>query len=112
MHSEIIPEGDFCHPLFVSPLPFLFRIAFRDTRRSNIITYTTPHEVILNLYAFRNKDTVTYINRTDNEELFCITIDRFKFMLLESISSVSQDELEILYLRLLLTNRYKKNYHR
>src|SRR5687768_3324827 len=42
MRSEIIPEGDdFRHTLFISPLPFLFWIAFCDPRRNNNNTYST-----------------------------------------------------------------------
>lgn len=110
MRSEIIPEGDeFRHPLFVSPLPFLYRIAYRGTRRSsNIITYSTPHEIILNLHCFRDDDKITYINRDNNQEIFTITVDRFKIMMAESIYNVSHDDLELLYMRLLLTNRYSK----
>ncbi len=110
MRSEIIAEGDeFRHPLFVSPLPFLYRIVYRDTRRSNnIITYGTPHEIILNLHCFRDDDKITYINRENNQEIFTITVDRFKVMMAESIYNVSHDDLELLYMRLLLTNRYSK----
>jgi hypothetical protein len=111
MRSEIIPEGDeFRHPLFVSPLPFLYRIVYRDRRReNNILTYGTPHEIILNLHCFRDDDKITYINRDNNQEIFTITVDRFKVMLAESIYNVSHDELELLYMRLLLTNRYSKS---
>jgi hypothetical protein len=110
MRSEIIPEGDeFRHPLFVSPLPFLYRIVYQGTRRtSKTITYGTPHEIILNLHCFRDEDKITYINRDNNQEVFTITVDRFKVMLAESIYNVSHDELELLYMRLLLTNRYSK----
>ncbi|MBL7839389.1 MAG: hypothetical protein JNJ75_04550 [Cyclobacteriaceae bacterium] len=111
MRSEIIPEGDeFRHPLFVSPLPFLYRMIYRDTRRSNnVITYTTPHEIILNLHCFRDDDKITYINRDNNQEVFTITVDRFKVMLAESLYNVSHDDLELLYMRLILTNRYSKS---
>src|SRR5687768_9075077 len=110
MRSEIIPEGDeFRHPLFVSPLPFLYRMVYRDVRRSNnTITYGTPHEIILNLHCFQDNDMITYINRDNNQEVFTITVDRFKVMLAESIYNVSHDELELLYMRLLLTNGYSK----
>ncbi len=111
MRSEIIPEGDeFRHPLFVNPLPFLYRIEYWGTRKTNrIITYGTPHEIILNLNCFRDEDKITYINRDNNQEMFTITVDRFKIMLAESIYNVSHDELELLYMRLLLTNRYSKS---
>lgn len=110
MRSEIIPEGDeFRHPLFVSPLPFLYKIVYRGVRKSdNTITYGTPHEIILNLHCFRGDDKITYINRDNNQEVFTITVDRFKVMLAESVYNVSHDDLELLYMRLLLTNRYSK----
>jgi hypothetical protein len=110
MKQEIIHEGDeFRHPLFVSPLPFLYRIVYRNTGKSNnIITYGTPHEIILNLHCFRDDDEVTYINRENNQEIFTITVGKFKVMLAESIYNVSHDDLELLYMRLLLTNRYSK----
>jgi len=110
MRSEIIPEGDeFRHPLFVSPLPFLYRMVYRGARQSNnIITYSTPHEIILNLHCFKDDDQITYINRENDQEVFTITVDRFKVMLAESIYNVSHDDLELLYMRLLLTNRYSK----
>lgn len=111
MRSEIIPEGDeFRHPLFVSPLPFLYKIVYRDRRRmDNILTYGTPHEIILNLHCFQDDDKIIYINRENSQEIFTITVDRFKVMLAESIYNVSHDELELLYMRLLLTNRYSKS---
>lgn len=110
MRSKITPEGDeFRHPFFVSPLPFLYRMVFRnDSNKSNVITYGTPHEIILNLHCFRDDDGITYINRHNNQEIFTITVDRFKFMLAESIYSSGHDDLELLYMRLLLTNRYSK----
>lgn len=96
MRSEIIPEGDeFRHPLFVSPLPFLYRIVYRDRQSGDsTLTYGTPHEIILNLHCFRDDDKITYINRDNNQEIFTITVDRFKVMLAESIYNVSHDELE------------------
>lgn len=111
MRSEIIPEGDeFRHPLFVNPLPFLYRMIYRGGRKgSNVITYSTPHEIILNLHCFRDDDKITYINRDNNQEVFTVTVDRFKVMLAESIYSVTHDDLELLYMRLILTNRYSKS---
>jgi hypothetical protein len=111
MRSEINPEAnEWRSPLFVSPLPFIYRIAYRSNRRSSkIITYGTLHEIILNLHCFRLDDKITYINRGNNQEIFTITVDRFKVMLAESIYNVSHDDLELLYMRLLLTNRYSKS---
>jgi len=110
MRSEIIPEGDESrHPFFVNKLPFVYRMIFRDTRRSsNAITYTTPHEIILNLFAFQDDDRITYVNRESGKDVFTITVNRFKVMLAESIYNVSHDDLELLYMRLLLTNRFSK----
>lgn len=111
MRSEITPEAnEFRSPLFVSPLPFLYRMVFRDTRRrKNEITYTTPHEIILNLHAYANEDQIVYINRQNNQEVFTITVDRFKVMLAETFYNVSYHDLELLLMRLSLTNRYSKS---
>jgi hypothetical protein len=108
MHPEIIPEGDefFRHPFFISPLTYYYRLSF--CRQRNSITYSSPHEVLLNLRFFEGGDTTTYVNRENNQEVFRISIDRFKAMLLELIYSVSQEEVEQLYLRLLLANRNKE----
>jgi len=110
MRSEIIPKVDESrHPFFVRSLPFTYRVTFRDGRRqSNVITYSTPHEIILNLYAFRDNDRITYINREQGKDVFTITVDRFKVMISESIYSVNYNDLELLYMRLLITNRYSK----
>jgi len=110
MRSEIIPQGgESRHPFFIRSLPFTYRITFRNGRRdSNVITYNTPHEIILNLYAFRDDDRITYINRENGRDVFTITVNRFKVMVSESIYSVNHDDLELLYMRLLFTNRYSK----
>lgn len=109
MNSDLIPEDGITHPLFISPIPYLYQVSYRTSRKTDqIITYTSPHEIILNLYCFKNKDRITYLDRNSKEEIFTITIDRFKYLISESIYQADQDKLELLYLRLLVTNRYAK----
>lgn len=109
MNSDQIPEDGITHPLFISPIPYLYQVSYRTSPKADqIITYTSPHEIILNLYCFKNKDRITYLDRNSKEEIFTITIDRFKYLISESIYQADQDKLELLYLRLLLTNRYAK----
>lgn len=109
MNSDQIPEDGITHPLFISPIPYLYQVSYRTSRKvDQVIIYTSPHEIILNLYCFKNKDRITYLDRDSKEEIFTITIDRFKYLISESIYQVDQDKLELLYLRLLLTNRYAK----
>ena len=64
MKSEIIPEGDaFHHPLFISPLTYYYRISFRRNGKSKIITYSSPHEIVLNLSFFQ--DEIVLLMSTD-----------------------------------------------
>lgn len=108
--SAIYPQEDgFTHPLFISPAPYQYQISYSASKVANrIIVYTSPHEIILNLHCFQDKDRITYRYKATQEELFTITVERFKFMLAESIYDADQDRLELLYLRLLLTNHYSK----
>ncbi len=110
MRSEFIPEAnEFRSPFFVNPLPFLYRMTYRNAKkRQGEITYNSPHEVILNLHVFANDDTVTYINKETGSPVFTITIDRFKVMIADSTVNATQDDLEQLYLRLILTNCHSK----
>lgn len=109
MNSNQIPEDGITHPLFISPIPYLYQVSYRTSRKSDhIITYTSPHEIILNLYCFKNDDRITYLDRDTKDHIFTISIDRFKYLIAESIYQVDQEKLELLYLRILLTNRYAK----
>jgi len=109
MNSDQLPEDGITHPLFISPIPYLYRVNYRTSPKADHeITYTSPHEIILNLYCFKNEDRITYLDRSSKEEIFAITVDRFKYLIAESIYQVEQEKLELLYMRLLLTNRYSK----
>lgn len=110
MSYGLLPEDGFHHPLFISPVPYLYQITYRTSRKfDQVIYYTSPHEVILNLYCFRDDDKVMYRDKTTEEELFTIPVDRFKLVIAESLLSATQDKLELLYMRLVLTNRYSKS---
>ena len=110
MNSDQLPEDGITHPLFISPIPYLYRVTYRTSRKSDHeITYTSPHEIILNLYCFKNEDRITYLDRSSKEEMFTTTVDRFKYLIAESVYQVGQEKLELLYLRLLLTNHYSKS---
>lgn len=108
MRSKYSHKGDSSHPFFVNNLSFYYRVALHEGRSANTLIYNTPHEIILNLYIFDNQDRISYITRSNNHEAFTITVDRFKVMLAESIYGVTQQELELLYMRLILTNQYSK----
>lgn len=109
MNSDQIPEDGITHPLFISPIPYLYQVSYRTSRKvDNIITYTSPHEIILNLFCFKNEDRITYLDRDTRDQIFTTTIDRFKYLIAESLYQVDQEKLELLYMRLLLTNRYSK----
>jgi len=109
MRTEIVLDGDeFRHHLFVSSLPFTYRVTIGRTRRNKIITYSNPYEILLNLYAFRNDHVITCINTDNNYETFTITIETLKHLLTKTISNVGHDELELIYMKLLLTNRYSR----
>lgn len=109
MNSDQIPEDGITHPLFISPIPYLYQVSYRTSRNADhIITYSSPHEILLNLYCFKNEDRITYLDRDTRDQIFTITIDRFKYLIAESIYQVDQEKLELLYMRLLLTNRYSK----
>jgi hypothetical protein len=109
MNSDQLPEDGITHPLFISPMPYLYRLTYRTSRKADHeITYTSPHEIILNLYCFKSEDRITYLDRSSKQEIFNISVDRFKYLIAESIYQVDQEKLELLYMRLLLTNRYSK----
>src|SRR5579859_7589803 len=111
MRKEIIIPtggGQDDHPFF-RPLPFTYRISYLGPRnRTCNIEYLSPHEIIFNFRSFRPEDTITYINRNTGRDVFTITFDKFNLMLAESMLDSSPGNLELLYGRLLLTNRFSK----
>jgi hypothetical protein len=108
MNSELT-EDDFNHPLFISPVPYLYSVTYRTSKRNNqVIAYTSPHEIILNLYCFKDSDKISYADKETGEDLFTISVARFKYMLSESVYHADQNCLETLYMRLLLVNRYSR----
>jgi hypothetical protein len=111
MRKEIIipPRDGESHPFFRS-LPFTYRVSYLGPKnRTCNIGYLSPHEIILNLKSFKPDDTITYINRDTGKDVFTITFDKFNVMLAESMLDASPGNLELLYGRLLLTNRFSKS---
>ena len=111
MRKEIIiPPGDGeSHPFFRS-LPFTYRVSYLTSgNRTRNIEYLSPHEIILNLKSFKPDDKITYINRDTGKDVFTITFDKFNLMLAESMLDASPANLELLYGRILLTNRFSKS---
>jgi hypothetical protein len=109
MNSDQLPEDGITHPLFISPIPYIYRVTYRTSRKADhAITYTSPHEIILNLHCFKNRDRITYLDRSTNEEIFTISVDRFKYRIAETIYQATNEELDTVYLRLILTNNYSK----
>jgi len=110
MHTEIIiPPGDGeSHPFF-RPLPFSYRVSYASPKSKTYhIEYLSPHEIILNLRSFQPDDKITYVNRDTGKDVFTITFERFSLMLSKSVYDSSPGNLELLYGRLLLTNRFSK----
>jgi hypothetical protein len=110
MRKEIIiPPGDGeSHPFF-RPLPFTYRVSYVGSGNKTCnIEYISPHEIILNLKSFRPNDNITYINRDTGKDVFTITFNKFNLMLAESMLDASPANLELLYGRLILTNRFSK----
>jgi hypothetical protein len=111
MRKELIipPGGGESHPFF-RPLPFTYRVSYVGPRkRTYNIEYLSPHEIILNLKSFRPDDKITYVNRETGTEVFTITFEKFNHMLVESMLDASPGNLELLYGRLILTNRFSKS---
>lgn len=110
MHSEFKPEANDPRSLFfVKESSYSYKVTYKNiNKRKCSIVYATPHEVILNLYIFSNDDTVTYVSNEKCEEAFTITIERFKLNMTETVLDSTQDNLESLYLRLILTNWHSK----
>lgn len=109
MNSDQIPEDGITHPLFISPTPYQYQITYRTTRKADqVLNYNSPHEIILCLYCFKDDDRIIYFDRDTQQEVFTITVGKFKYRIAESITQASPQQLELLYMRLLLTNRYSK----
>jgi hypothetical protein len=90
-------------------LSFRYRVSYTHRSRIEQIEYQSPHEVILNLRNLKDNDTITYINVDNGGDAFTITVDRFKVMVAQTVFNSSADEIEALYVRLLLTNHYSNS---
>lgn len=110
MESDSIPPdggGNNATPFFMpKALPFYYRVSYIYQFRTEQIEYRSPHEVILNIQLFQDGDTITYINADDGQDVFTMTIYRFKVMVANTMIESSTEKLEALYIRLLLTNHY------
>jgi len=96
-------------PLFNSQKPgaFYYRVSYKT--RDNVIRtilYTSVHELILNLSYFDSNAEVVYVLKEDDSDFMTITVDQFKITIAKSLYTTTHDNLEILYLRLLLTNHH------
>lgn len=102
-------EGGESLPFFVKPPPYYYRVTYNDSKDkySTILYYSVP-ELMLNLRLFRSDDTVTYLTTDDLKDFIKVTVDQFKFTISRSTYAATLDELEQLYLRLLLTNYNSK----
>jgi hypothetical protein len=110
MRKEIIvPQRDGeSHPFF-SSLPFIYRVTYTNPRGKILhLEYSSPHEIILNQKSFKLDDEITYFNRDTRKDGFTITFKKFNRGLAESMLGASPSNLELLYGRLLLTNRFSK----
>lgn len=99
-------------PLFAAgkSFGFFYRVSYKS--RDNVIRtlqYTSVHELILNVYCFKEDDTITYVSREDDSDYMTITVDQFKISIAESLYTTTHDNLELLYLRLLLTNHHSQS---
>jgi hypothetical protein len=107
--NSTTPEqgGEQRHPFFISNAPvFRYRVSYTYQSRVRQIEYRSPLEVVLNLRSFEDSDSITYINMDTGKDAFTLTVDRFKFMVAQLVVNSSPDEIEALYVRLLLTNHY------
>lgn len=109
MSFNVNPTGGESLLFASTPSQYYYRVAYWVRDVIHTLIYNSVHEVILNLPSFKDKDTITYISREDGKDFINITIDKFKISISESICSASHNNLEGLYLRLLITNRYSKN---
>jgi hypothetical protein len=112
MRSDPTPnDGDAKSVPFFIPkaLPFTYRVFYTYKARTEQIEYRSPHEVILNLRLFQNSDTIVYVNADTDVDVFSMTVDRFKMTVAEKILELSDDEIEALYIRLLLVNHHSNS---
>jgi hypothetical protein len=86
-------------------LPNSYRVSYTHQSKTEHIEYRSPHEVILNLRLFKDDDSITYIN-IDGHDVFTMTIYRFKVMVASTMIESSTEQLEALYMRLLITNHH------
>ncbi len=88
---------------------FFYRVSYK-TRNSIIrsILYNSPHELILNLSSFGGNDSITYVLREDESDHVSITVDQFKITIANTLYTTTIEQIETLYLRLLLVNHHSR----
>lgn len=108
MISDSIPTGGReSDPLFaVGKSAFWYRVNYKVGANEQIMQYNSIHELILSMSSFKDTDKVTYVSREDDLEFIAIPISEVKLTISKSLYCASQEDLELLYLRLLLTNKY------
>jgi hypothetical protein len=106
-NSTTPDQGGDSHPFFIpKTLAFRYRVSHSFQLKSHQIEYRSPFEVIFNLRNFQNTDTITYINMDNGKDAFTMSIDRFKLTVAQTVINGSTNDIESLYLRLILTNHY------
>lgn len=85
---------------------YYYRVAYRINSGQRTVRYNSIHELILNLSIFKGDNTVTYVVKDDDQDFITIPISKLRYTLAESLYTVTNDQLEYLYFRLLLTNKY------
>jgi hypothetical protein len=106
--DSITPDGGGgdATPFFLpKALPYSYRVTSTHQSKTEQIEYRSSHEVILNLRLFKDDDTITYIN-IDGHDAFTMTVYRFKVMVASTVIDSSTEQLESLYIRLLITNHH------
>lgn len=107
MLDETIPEDqDFRYPLFNSPLIYTYQV--RTAASQNAQTFSAPHEILINMKYFTDDDTVVFQTPNNRADLYIISIKTFRELAISGVVRATDDELEILWMRLLLTNWYSK----
>ncbi len=108
--DEHLPfEGGESHPFFMeSEIHYMATYSLLNNKEYTVY-YNSPHELILGIWGFKNQDTITYIRSSDGEVLFTITVEKFKYRIASGLYTVPYPDLELLYLRLLLSIRKSKN---
>lgn len=78
-------------------------------KRQEVFLLNTPQEIILNSFYYSDKDIITYIERDTDKDFMTITVEKFKFNILQAFGSRTYEETELGYLNLLLVNYDRKN---